>query len=47
MAGYAKGPFAVDWEDRYDFATLRKQRVASAQAADAQGKREWFAGLEG
>lgn len=32
MAGYAKGPFAVDWEDRYDFATLRKQRVASAQA---------------
>lgn len=33
MTGYAKGPFAVDWEDRYDFAALRRQRVANAQAA--------------
>ena len=30
---YAKGPFAVDWEDRYDFAELRRERVAKAQAA--------------
>ena len=31
MSGYAKGPFAVDWEDRYDFPALRRQRVAAAQ----------------
>jgi len=31
MSGYAKGPFAVDWEDRYDFPRLRKERVESAQ----------------
>jgi Xaa-Pro aminopeptidase len=30
---YAKGPFAVDWEDRYDFGELRRQRVAKAQGA--------------
>lgn len=33
MTGYARGPFAVDWEDRYDFAALRRQRVVRAQAA--------------
>ncbi len=33
MSGYAKGPFAVDWEDRYDFAELRRQRVAKAKEA--------------
>jgi Xaa-Pro aminopeptidase len=33
MSGYAKGPFAVDWEDRYDMKSLRSGRVASAQAA--------------
>ena len=33
IAGYAKGPFAVDWEDRYDFAELRSQRVAKTIAA--------------
>ena len=32
MTGYAKGPFAVDWEDRYDFPRLRRERVAAAQA---------------
>jgi Xaa-Pro aminopeptidase len=36
MSRYAKGPFAVDWEDRYDFAELRRQRVAKAQAALAE-----------
>ena len=24
---YGKGPFAVDWEERYDFPTLRRKRV--------------------
>jgi len=33
MTGYAKGPFAVDWEDRYDFVELRRQRVERAQQA--------------
>lgn len=33
MSGYAKGPFAVDWEDRYDFAELRRQKVAKARNA--------------
>jgi Xaa-Pro dipeptidase len=33
MTGYAKGPFAVDWEDRYDMDALRRGRVAAAQAA--------------
>lgn len=33
MTGYAKGPFAVDWEDRYDFAELRRQRLDRAKAA--------------
>jgi len=33
MSGYAKGPFAVDWEDRYDMASLRSGRVAAAQAS--------------
>ena len=31
MAGYAKGPFAVDWETRYDMARLRIERVQAAQ----------------
>ena len=31
MAGYAKGPFAVDWEARYDMARLRAERVEAAQ----------------
>jgi Xaa-Pro aminopeptidase len=35
-AGYAKGPFAVDWEDRYDLDGLRKGRVAKARAALAE-----------
>ncbi|MDH4115827.1 MAG: Xaa-Pro peptidase family protein [Acidimicrobiia bacterium] len=38
MSGYAKGPFAVDWEDRYDFAELRRQRVAKVQDAIAQSE---------
>ncbi len=33
MASYAKGPFAVDWEDRYDFARLRSDRVSKTQDA--------------
>lgn len=33
MSGYAKGPFAVDWEDRYDFAELRRHRVRRTQQA--------------
>lgn len=36
MSGYAKGPFAVDWEDRYDFAELRRQRVSRTQNALAE-----------
>lgn len=38
MSRYAKGPFAVDWEDRYDFAELRSQRVAKAHAALAESE---------
>jgi Xaa-Pro aminopeptidase len=30
--GYAPGPFAVDWEDRFDFAALRRKRVEKARA---------------
>jgi Xaa-Pro aminopeptidase len=45
MSGYAKGPFAVDWEDRYDFSELRRQRVVKAQqslaASDADGLLVW------
>ncbi|HKX74928.1 MAG TPA: hypothetical protein VJR05_06015, partial [Acidimicrobiia bacterium] len=33
MSGYAKGPFAVDWEDRYDLTALRRDRVAKANKA--------------
>ncbi|HEX2404094.1 MAG TPA: aminopeptidase P family N-terminal domain-containing protein, partial [Acidimicrobiia bacterium] len=33
ISRYAKGPFAVDWEDRYDFAELRRQRVNKAHEA--------------
>jgi Xaa-Pro aminopeptidase len=35
---YAKGPFAVDWEDRYDFGELRRQRVAAARAQMASAE---------
>jgi len=31
LEGYAKGPFAVDWEERYDMARLRRDRVAAAR----------------
>jgi Xaa-Pro aminopeptidase len=31
MTGYAKGPFAVDWEDRYDLPRMRRVRVENAQ----------------
>lgn len=30
--GYAKGPMAVDWEDRYDFTALREKRVDRVRA---------------
>ncbi len=30
--GYAKGPMAVDWEDRYDFVALRRKRVDKVRA---------------
>ena len=30
MSGYAKGPFAVDWEERYDFPALRRGRISKA-----------------
>lgn len=33
MMSYAKGPFAVDWEDRYDFPGIRGQRLKKAQDA--------------
>jgi Xaa-Pro dipeptidase len=33
MVSYAKGPFAVDWEDRYDFARLRADRVSKTHEA--------------
>ena len=33
MSGYAKGPFSVDWEDRYDFPQIRRQRVERTQTA--------------
>lgn len=38
MTRYARGPFAVDWEDRYDFDRLRRQRVAKAQDALAESE---------
>jgi Xaa-Pro dipeptidase len=33
MAGYARGPFGVDWEDRIDFDRLRRDRIAGAKEA--------------
>ena len=30
--GYAKGPMAVDWEERYDFVALRTKRIAKVRA---------------
>jgi Xaa-Pro aminopeptidase len=33
ISDYAKGPFSVDWEDRYDFAELRRDRIARTQVA--------------
>jgi Xaa-Pro aminopeptidase len=45
MSGYAKGPFAVDWEERYDFPRMRRERVENAQremlAADIGGLMVW------
>lgn len=45
MSRFAKGPFAVDWEDRYDFAELRRQRVSKVQGAlgesEADGLLVW------
>lgn len=45
MARYAKGPFAVDWEDRYDFAQLRAQRLSKThhalEASDADMLLVW------
>lgn len=45
MPGYAKGPFAVDWEDRYDLPRMRKERVENAQReireADLAGLLVW------
>ena len=45
MSRYAKGPFAVDWEDRYDFAELRRQRVERSHQAlvdsEADGLLVW------
>ena len=45
MSGYAKGPFAVDWEDRYDFPEIRRYRVERTQEAmrevGAQGLLVW------
>lgn len=45
MSRYAKGPSSVDWEDRYDFAALRRERVEKATAAliasDAGGLLVW------
>ena len=32
VVGYARGPFAVDWEDRYDMPALRRGRVERARA---------------
>lgn len=33
---YAKGPFAVDWEDRYNFEALRRKRLQRASNALAE-----------
>ncbi|MYL02622.1 MAG: hypothetical protein F4011_00375, partial [Acidimicrobiaceae bacterium] len=45
LGGYAKGPFSVDWEERYDMARLRRDRIAAAQrelaAAGADGLMVW------
>lgn len=45
MPGYAKGPFAVDWEDRYDLPRMRQERVENAQreirAANVDGLLVW------
>jgi Xaa-Pro aminopeptidase len=45
MSRYARGPFAVDWEDRYDFGELRRQRVVRAHealaASEADGLLVW------
>ena len=45
MPGYAKGPFAVDWEDRYDLPRMRRERVENAQreirAANVDGLLVW------
>lgn len=33
MVTYARGPSAVDWEDRIDFARVRSERIAGVQRA--------------
>jgi len=33
MHGYARGPYGVDWEDRVDFARLRRDRIGAVQEA--------------
>src|ERR687891_331991 len=33
MSPYARGPFAVDWEDRVDFDRLRRDRIAAVTSA--------------
>ncbi|HUF95602.1 MAG TPA: Xaa-Pro peptidase family protein [Acidimicrobiia bacterium] len=38
ISRYAKGQFAVDWEDRYDFDDLRRQRVTKTQKALANSE---------
>ncbi|HEX9853741.1 MAG TPA: Xaa-Pro peptidase family protein [Acidimicrobiia bacterium] len=37
-ARYALGPFAVDWEERYDFPGLRAKRLAAVRDALAQAQ---------
>jgi Xaa-Pro aminopeptidase len=34
MSDCAKGPFAVDWEERIDFARLRTDRVQAVKIED-------------
>ncbi len=38
MTGYARGPSAVDWEDRIDFDRLRRRRVEAAREALASSE---------
>ena len=38
MTGYAKGPFAVDWEERFDFAALRRKRIDRTRSGTARAR---------